>query len=211
MLITILSIITFVCAVLCALGKHSGNNLQIYIFKPLTTVLIIIIAVIAGSDLTGNYKYLILLALIFSLLGDILLMLPDKFLPGLISFFIAHVIFVYAFFSLGRTFTWWLILIFVLAGVSFYGFLFNYLGKMKIPVFFYVAVLSSMAWRALENVLLLRNTEMFLIAIGAILFVISDANIAINKFSKEYKGAEVVIISTYFIAIWFISISLCFM
>jgi len=45
-------------------------------------------------------------------------------------------------------------------------------------------------------------------SIGSILFIISDTNIALNKFRKPYKSAEAIILSTYYVSIWLISFSL---
>jgi uncharacterized membrane protein YhhN len=211
MLILVLSFITILSALLCIRGKYTNKTLQIYIFKPITTISIIIIAIIAGKNLSGNFKYIVIIALLFALLGDIFLMLRNKFLHGLISFFIAHGLLVIAFFILGNSYNWWLILIFTLAAILIYTYLFQYLGKMKIPVFFYVFIIFTMAWRAWENFYLNSNTATLLIAIGTILFIISDTNIALNRFRKPYKSAEAIILSTYFISIWLFSFSLNFM
>jgi len=208
MLLQLLSIIIAVSAILCIYGKYSNRTFQIYIFKPLTTILILTLAIIASLNLSGTYKYVIFAALLFSLFGDIFLMLPDKFLQGLISFFVAHLLFLIAFFILGNSLTWWFAVIFVLSGILIYKYLFQYLGRMKTPVFFYVLVIFAMAWRAWENYYLIGNTATLMIAIGTVLFIISDANIALNKFRKPYISAEAIILSTYFASIWLLSLSL---
>jgi hypothetical protein len=56
-----------------------------------------------------------------------------------------------------------------------------------------------------------NNISTLLLAIGSILFVISDTNIALNKFKKPYKSAEAIILSTYYVSIWLISFSLKYM
>lgn len=208
MLLYLISSIAVISAFLCIQGKYSKRTLQIYIFKPLTTILILIIAIIASKNLSGTYKYIILLALLFSLFGDIFLMLPDRFLHGLISFFIAHLMFLFAFIILGNSLTWWLAVIFALAGLLIYKYLLPYLGKLKIPVLLYVLIIVAMAWRAWENYFLFGSTATLMISISTLLFVISDTNIAINKFRKKYMYAEAIILITYFASIWLLALSL---
>ena len=72
----------------------------IYLFKPLTTILILTAALIPDTWRNGAYAGLIALGLFFSLLGDILLMLPsDHFVQGLVSFLLAHICYGLAFLS----------------------------------------------------------------------------------------------------------------
>ena len=74
---------------------------QIYVFKPLTTVLIIAATLWCFTPAMGHYRNIILVGLTLSLAGDVFLMLPgNKFIPGLASFLAAHLAYVWAF-SLG--------------------------------------------------------------------------------------------------------------
>ena len=63
-----------------------------YIFKPLTTVLVILLPVLA-KRVDTIFRSSIILALCFCLLGDILLLETDYFVFGLASFLIAHLLF----------------------------------------------------------------------------------------------------------------------
>ncbi|MCB0300999.1 MAG: lysoplasmalogenase, partial [Calditrichaeota bacterium] len=46
--------------------------------------------------------------------------------------------------------------------------------------------------------------------IGAILFVISDTSLAFNRFVKRFRNAQLLILSTYFIAQYLIARSVAF-
>ncbi|NIN65212.1 MAG: lysoplasmalogenase, partial [Anaerolineae bacterium] len=73
-------------------------------FKPLTTFLILLMALVSPGATTSLYRGAIVLGLAFSLVGDVFLMLPsDRFLLGLISFLLAHMAYIGAF-SLGLPF-----------------------------------------------------------------------------------------------------------
>ncbi len=90
-------------------AAEQGSQRQLYIFKPLTTVLILAIAAADGTPPSGYYQWMIVTGLFFSLAGDIFLMLPgDRFIAGLASFFVAHVVYIAAFApDLGPSLLWW--------------------------------------------------------------------------------------------------------
>ena len=64
-----------------------------------------------------------------------------------------------------------------------------------------------MGWMALEGLNNLRNIGALLAASGAVLFMISDSILAINKFRKSFHSAELIILSSYFSALWFLALS----
>src|SRR5690606_41962032 len=93
-----LPLLTAVSACLAILGKYRGPGPLVYLFKPLTTVLILLLALLASPPVTPAYQWLIVLGLLFSLAGDVFLMLPrDRFVAGLVSFLIAHLFYIAAF------------------------------------------------------------------------------------------------------------------
>ena len=94
----ILTILAIISALIHMWGEYQGPDILIYLFKPLTMVFIISIAVLANNPPSKRYKYAVIAGLLFSITGDIFLMLPDvKFLPGLISFLFAHIAYILGF------------------------------------------------------------------------------------------------------------------
>jgi len=84
------SLATAVAALLWAELKSS--RLGIWLIKPVASTLFVITALLAGA-LASSYGRLILLGLLFSWLGDVLL-IPKRqlfFVAGLGSFLLAHV------------------------------------------------------------------------------------------------------------------------
>lgn len=207
-MIIFLTIAAFISALFCIRGKYAGPARLVYVFKPLTTVIIIFIAVWAGFPSPSPYGALIMAGLVFALAGDIFLMLPsEKFVQGLAGFLVAQILFMSAFLVVGREFTWWMLFIFVAIGFAIYQFLFPYLWKMKIPVLVYIVFILVMAWRGWENWLGISGTGAGLAAVGALLFMVSDATLAVNRFRRKFHSAEAIILSTYYSAIWAIAIS----
>ncbi len=206
---TRLTIFAIITAVLHMWAEYFGPPLQIYIFKPLTMILII---TIAFSLQTTNkaYKTTVIVGLFFSMGGDILLMVPfDLFVPGLVSFLIAHLIYIYAFRPQQKKAANRLVLIpLFIYGLLIYFFLAPNLGDMKIPVGAYVIVILIMAWQAWKQWEHNQTDWAKLALIGAIIFVISDTILAINKFSQPFTAARLLTLTTYFSAQWLIANSI---
>lgn len=210
MLISLLSIFVFSSAVLHIRAEYRGPQWHIYAFKPLTTSLIILIAGLAGVPPLPFYKYAIVLGLVFSLAGDIFLMLPqDRFLAGLVSFLVAHLCYIAAFvWGTGFQVSLAVLLLFLVYGGLLLRILWPHLGPMKGPVVVYAGVILVMGWQAGERWLDFGGLKPLLTAVGAILFMISDSALASNRFVAPYKSAQLLILSTYFTAQWLIAVSI---
>ncbi len=206
MLVPALSVAAFLSGALCVHGKYSDSKVLLYVFKPLTTLLILGVAVAAGAFAT-TYGRLVALAILFSLAGDIFLMLPkDRFINGLLSFLAAHVVLIVAFALQATGLSWWSLLP-VAAGVVMYSALAPHLGHMKVPVVVYITVIAAMAWSALERWHLQGSTSAALAALGSVLFLFSDSALALNRFRAKFRSADLLVLSTYYASIWLIALS----
>lgn len=181
-----------------------------YYLKPLLIPFLIIYAA-TRSYFSG--KVILIQALVMSTLGDILLLFSDInelfFISGLISFLIAHVIYIRLFLKrLNASFSYvWVSISLVFLGVYLYYFLstmWDNLNTMKIPVTVYALVISAMLFVVIQLVVSksLRKGEYVLI--GAFLFVISDSLLAWNMFYKEIASSSFWVMSTYLFAQLFI-------
>ena len=210
MLVTSLTLLALVSAALCIRAESVGPRRNVYLFKPLTMVWIILIALQARNTASSVYKYLIVAGLLCSLLGDIFLMLPsDRFIPGLLSFLVAHVFYIAAFTygSAPHLNALWYAIPFLVYGGAMLWILFPHLGRMKLPVLIYMLVILVMAWQASVRC---RETELAgsaLAFFGALLFTASDSILALNRFRGRIEHAQFYILSTYFTAQWLIALS----
>lgn len=186
---------------------YKKNYKLTYILKPLT-IAITMAAVLVFSTL-NDYGLWILAGLGFSMLGDIFLMLKkQKFIPGLVSFLIAHILYVIGFYQLLDASPNLLHLVyFFVPGLAVFAFLYPGLGKLKLPVLIYVSAIMLMGFFSLE--VYLNNPNGFTLSafIGAMIFMVSDATLAVNKFRISFKAAQGIILSTYYVAQWFIAYS----
>ena len=99
-MIIFLLIAALVFAVLEWFFEHRENKLGIYLTKP-TMMLLLIAWVWFYADVPAlmveSDTYVIIwfvFGLLFCLGGDIFLMLPERFLPGLVSFLIGHICYI---------------------------------------------------------------------------------------------------------------------
>ena len=150
---------------------------------------------------------LVVLALIFSWLGDLALMKDGEdlyFMLGLGAFMLAQLTYTYVYYKSAfqkpefqlmpllpiLTFTIFL-LAYVLRGAP---------ADMLIPIVVYAICLTAMASMARLRMGLTSNFSFQWVMIGSLLFVISDSAIAIDKFYRPIPYDSVVIMSTYIAA-----------
>lgn len=169
----------------------------------------LILAVYQSDDFPT--KKWLLYALIFSWNGDIILLFADKgeiyFILGLVSFLIAHILFIVLFikqksevnktnklfFGLGIIFV-------LLYLVSMLNLLFPTLGDLKIPVTIYAITISTMLIMAIKGSFSWKIPMNMIILNGACAFVTSDSLLAINKFYVPLPSATFLIMITYLVA-----------
>lgn len=165
--------------------------------------------VLLTTDFEG--KKVLLSALLFSWIGDIILMFADKaeiyFILGLVSFLLSHVLYIVLFSRQpktalkGNSVALYLGAILIL-GYFFgmVGLLFPKLGPLQIPVIIYAAVITTMLFVAYKGNLTWEKPAAYFILAGAICFVISDSILAINKFYDTIAQSGFWIMSTYILA-----------
>ena len=208
-MIATLSVLVAISALLHVRAEYRGPRWQVYVFKPLTTTLILGVALSAPEPISSIYQLAIALGLLLSLAGDIFLMLPsDRFTFGLISFLLAHLCYVAAFASFGEP-PWspWAAAPFVAYGLVLLSLLWRHLGRYRAAVVVYASVLLVMGWQATEQYLAVAETRALVALGGAVLFVISDSALAWNRFARRFRLAQALVLSTYFAAQWLIAVS----
>lgn len=204
------------CAVLVAALAIRAHYLdeqkrwQVYVFKPLATLLILALA-LSLPPARPEYQWAIAAGLLFSTAGDVFLMLPhDRFVAGLASFLVAHLFYVWAF-SIEVPFAaeplFWLpyfaagggVVVLIWPGLK---------PALRGPVAIYVIVIAVMASQAAERWLALGSGVALAAAMGAGLFVVSDGVLAIDRFRWPFRAARAVTLATYWAAQLLIALSI---
>src|SRR5699024_557639 len=179
------------------------NRIVKYVFEPGTMALIIILAVY-NSALDSAVGMWVVVALIFSVIGDVFLMLEDKsFVHGLFSFLVAHLGYIAAFwvilsFDFATTTSIVTALILLLVAIGFFLLLYPSVqqeggAKLSFAVALYITIISVMVWSAVL-------VGIGIIIVASILFLVSDAVLAFDKFKQRFTSAEYMVMATYFSA-----------
>ncbi|MCP2025718.1 putative membrane protein YhhN [Flavobacterium sp. HSC-32F16] len=160
---------------------------------------------------------ILLTALLFSWIGDVILLFSDiaeiYFILGLVSFLISHILYCVLFnrqikekikrnaviFAIGSV----LIAIYLIGMLSV---LLPSLGDLKIPVIAYASVISIMLLFAYNGLLIWKKPANQLVFFGALFFIVSDSILALNKFYTPLKKSSFIIMLTYLVAQYLIVI-----
>lgn len=169
--------------------------------KPLPALALAAYAVGRRAPLAGP----IALGLVFGAAGDVLLE-AGFFLPGLVAFLLGHVAYIAGFtraepaLEAARAAPFAIFVGLVLA------LLWPSLGAMRLPVTVYALAIGAMMWRAAARA---RGDDprALLGLVGAIVFALSDALIALNRFRAPIEGVRVPILLTYWSAQLLVAIS----
>jgi uncharacterized membrane protein YhhN len=160
---------------------------------PTKTALSVLFVLCAAVQPHPEHTYFlwIFTGLVFCLVGDVLLALPQEnaFLFGLIAFLVGHLCYVAAFVHLTESNRLTLIgaaaTIAVSAGI--YRWLRPHLGSMHFPVVFYIIVISAMlcgAW-SVAGMERLAVGGRALVFAGALIFYLSDLFVARDRFLRN--------------------------
>jgi uncharacterized membrane protein YhhN len=183
-----------------------------FVFKPLTTLLIIVYAWPRGRSTPAARRF-VLAGLGLSWCGDVALLWPQQgFLPGLVSFLLAHLAYLWAFTRDGLQWAVprWPFAVYAALAASILWLLWPGVpAALRGPVLAYVACLAAMAAQAAAVALQRRGTRdqarSILLAVGGALFLTSDALLATNKFAGPLPLAGLWILATYWLAQTFIA------
>lgn len=169
---------------------------QIYIFKPISSLMFITIALLSFWEPSHNQVYTIgiLIGLLLSFGGDVALLFQENrraFTVGLGLFLLAHVAYTAVFQIMGRFsgVDLWSTALLLILGVGFYTLIKPNLGAMRIPVIFYIIVISLMVSRAISVLAgtAFSEAQGLMVVIGAVLFYVSDVILATSRFWKSWR------------------------
>jgi uncharacterized membrane protein YhhN len=190
-------------------GRLRSSKPLEYIGKPLAIVFLL--AWLVQRTLMAGGAGWFAIALAFSLVGDILLMLPsERFIGGLAAFFLAHLAYIVGFNLLPARFglpTFGLAAVLVALGAWVYARLsagVRAIGKpaLQAPLLLYSIVLAAMLFSAVQC--LSRPAwglpPALLVSLGAGLFFLSDTLHAWNRFVRPLWLGRTLVHVTYHLA-----------
>ncbi|KAK2728042.1 lysoplasmalogenase TMEM86A-like isoform X1 [Artemia franciscana] len=149
------------------------------------------------SSESKGFSKKIAIGLALSSVGDAFLVWPDLFLPGMLAFSLAHMVYI-------SNFGWKPL--FPKLGVILYFFVFIIISILVtglddifiVAVPAYALLLTTMAWRATARYLTSPSRWRLISALGSVLFLLSDAVLGVNKFLTPIPYGEFIVMMTYY-------------
>ncbi|HEV8284792.1 MAG TPA: lysoplasmalogenase [Chitinophagaceae bacterium] len=195
------------------LAIYLNHEMLRFISKPLLVPVLMFYLLSQTKYIHSILKTWVILALFFSWIGDMLLMVEEKkpifFLLGLSAFLIAQVFYIIFFHNIrmkeyirGNALLLLVVVVYYSALMSIVS---PSLGSLKLPVRIYGVVLSFMLMLAMHTTFSKNKKAGLWMMFGAILFVISDSLLAINKFYATFNYSGIIIMLTYGLAQLFIT------
>jgi len=163
---------------------------------------ILLLAFASSRIATGAWRTGMVIALLFSALGDGLLglngVIGDLFVAGLGSFLIAQLAYAQLFWRqrAADPRRRWLAAAYIPVALGLAWLVLPAAGSMAMPVLFYMLAITAMVTGAA-----LADRPLTLFA-GACCFAFSDGVIAVNKFVTELPYAGLMIMLSYYLAQW---------
>ena len=187
-------------------GIFLENSLLQTICKPLIIPALIVWYLTKAEKVNKWY----VTALFFSFIGDVLLL--DKinfFIFGIAAFLITQLIYIFIFSKGLARINWKKKMTSVIPFLLFYSVLISVLAPnlndLLIPVMVYGIAISIFGTVAFLNYLADKSSLSMTLLQGAILFILSDSMIALNKFHEQQAFYPVTIMLTYIMAQYLIA------
>lgn len=195
------------CGALAMLSAHGGYAAAYAWFKPLTMVLALACVGVVARNLNTRSVRWLMVGLALSMLGDVCLLTPGGFIPGLVAFLLAHVCYIALF---QRDAPWQphhgALAICLALGTLVYAYLWTHglPAALRVPVAAYVLVIALMAAQAIGRASVLRTLAAHTVAWGAVSFMLSDSILALDKFVQPIASVYLWVLGTYYVAQWLI-------
>lgn len=202
-----LRLLILISAILAIVLDGIGS-VGFFVFKPLTTILILLLPTLYQDSEAKIYVKSIVFGLVFCLFGDAFLLFNSYFLFGLGSFLIGHLFFLYAFVKRqGWQKRYGIGLFLVILAIGICWLIQDKLNTLLIPVLLYMLVIVMMSWQGWGLALNSKTKNLRSLGLGVSLFMFSDTLIAFDKFYIPFSYSGLLILATYWIAIYIIALS----
>jgi uncharacterized membrane protein YhhN len=196
-----LTLLFFTVSVIDIIGVALNNFLIQTIFKPMIIPSLIALYYFT-SDKKNNWY---LIALVFSFLGDVLLMDKNNlFLYGIVAFLLTQILYISIIVRQMQKPSNFHKYLYAFLFVNYVVYLLTLLkpnlGDFFYPVLIYGITISVFGLVATLNYVSKRTRTALYLMLGALLFITSDSMIALNKFHVAQAFYPVAIMITYVLA-----------
>ena len=179
-------------------ASYRGPDWQRWLFKPVTLLLLLLLAL--ETPVLSVYGYLIIMGLVATLLGDALMLLPkSRVMYALGAFFLSHLFYTLSFATqMTISLFWPLPLTLVIIGAVLLAVIWSRLEDLRWPVVNFVAMTLLMVWLAGEQYYMRSTDFTFSILVGSSLLLLSVILGLVNHYRIKFRAADALVAACYF-------------
>ena len=179
-------------------ASYRGPQWQCRVFKPVT--LLLLLALAWQAPVLNNTDYLILAGLAATLLGDALLLLPERrVMYALGAFFLSHLLYT-LFLASQMTFSffWPLPLALLIIGVLLIAVIWTRLDELRWPVCTLIGITLLMTWLGAELHFSRPTDYSFTLMAGTALLLLATVIWFISRYRYRFNAARALVAACYF-------------
>ncbi|NIF33917.1 lysoplasmalogenase [Enterobacter sp. Cy-643] len=175
-----------------------GSTWQRWLFKPLTLLLLLLLAWQAPMfEATG---YLIVAGLLATLVGDALTLLPtQRLLYAVGAFFLSHLLYTIYFASqMTLAIFWPLPLALLIVGALLVATIWTRLDALRVPILTFIGMTLVMVWLAAELYFFRPTDPSFSGFVGASLLLLGNIVWLVSHYRHRFRGDSAIAAACYF-------------
>ncbi|EIC82620.1 lysoplasmalogenase [Serratia sp. M24T3] len=191
-------IAVFLSAWLYVDARYRGPRWQGWLFKPVTLLLLMLLAWLAPVISTNGY--LIEVGLLATLIADALLLLPkERYLYAIGAFFLSHLLYTLSFASqMSFVYYWPLPVVLLVIGLVLLATIWTRLEEMRWAIITFMVMTLIMVWVAGEQYFFRGTNAAFAALCGAILLLVANIVWMVSHYRYKFRTADAIVAACYF-------------
>lgn len=179
-------------------ASYRGPTWQRWVFKPLTLLLLLLLA--WQAPMFDAISYLVLAGLCASLLGDALTLLPrQRLMYAIGAFFLSHLLYTIYFASqMTLSFFWPLPLVLLVLGALLLAIIWTRLEEYRWPICTFIGMTLVMVWLAGELWFFRPSAPALSAFVGASLLFISNFVWLSSHYRRRFRADNAIAAACYF-------------
>ncbi|MEJ2595822.1 MAG: lysoplasmalogenase family protein [bacterium] len=198
-----------ISAVIFFIARNKDRVFLQAIFRPLTTGIIILYAVIQ-NDLFSSYEYLLVSALILAAAGDLFVALPlkKKVLSQFLQSLAIIAMSVFCMQDPGPYFMWMTVLPVILGAIYFMLMMYRRAERYRVGLMIYILILANLLVQSSGRAWYIAEDGTGLLFAGALILVVSESFKAFYLYRKRKTLLFVAYLNLYWISLTLIALSI---
>lgn len=179
-------------------ATYRGPQWQRWVFKPVT--LLLLLAWAWQAPVLNATDYLILFGLLATLVGDALMLLPERrMLYAIGAFFLSHLLYTICFAShMTLTFFWPIPLTVLIIGALLIATIWTKLAELRWPVCTFIGMTLLMVWLTTEQYFFRPTDYAFSLMVGSSLLLLANIVWLISHYRRRFSADSAITAACYF-------------